>query len=428
MFVILSIVDMILLVCFVMVYRRFTHIIYPLFFAFYYFIFFLVRPYGQIFYQVGLDASYPVMRYSIMFQIAGILFLGTLLIMGMGVRSKFSTGLAWPFAYPIQGQSGYLLAFLLFFVVSYAANIVRFKDFLYPIHSADIFASEMSLANGSWFINILAGLSSAAALAWFSSIYSRISPWKSFLLLCLLLLLMIVIGKESARTSFMIPLLAWVFAYPGLIKKGLAGAIQLGIIGYLCLVFMMAYGILRAGRLDVLGGANVSTALLSAFNDTRPSDNALLVFDHFHSGNYMHFKYLAGAVTPACLIPSKLVPFRPSANKDEQLTNEVFPNGIDTTYYHEGSTLTFTVPVSGYADAGWIGLIVSSVLYGAVYLFFARLYSVHSSTRFLASYFLLGHITSLRLSTETCFVNLYTWLMIFLLFKLVSRVQFRVTL
>lgn len=424
MFILLSLINVALLVVFVNLYKKFTSAFVPVFFAFYYFLFFIIRPYGQVFFQVGLDDTYRIVKYSIMYQISGILFLLTMILVGMWAKPRWQTKVkgAWLFSFPPKNHSGYLLAFAIFFSISYGVNVFREKSFLYPFESGDIFAAEMALAHGEWFLNILAASVTVATLAWYSTVYYRVSKRASLLLLIPALLIIMQIGRDSARTIILVVFLSWVFCYPNVVKKSIGGMLQLMIVGCCCIVLLVVLGKARTNSSAPLSG-EINLVLLSAFGETRPADNALLVFDHYSSRNFQDFRYLAGAITPLCLVPSKLLPLKPESNKDEQLTNAIFPLGIDLTYYHEGSTLTFTVPASGYADFGWIGVVVASFLYSLIYLYYAALGRGDSGNKFISTYLLLTHIAAMRLSIETCFVGLYTAMLFYGLFKCISRIR-----
>jgi hypothetical protein len=232
----------------------------------------------------------------------------------------------------------------------------------------------------------------------------------------------VVVAKEPTRTHLLTISMAWVFSYPNLLKKGFFGVVQLLVAGYLLLSLMYVYNAIRVGSSDRSSSSGASV-LASAFQDLRPADNALLVFHHFDTSNYMYFEYLAGSITPTALIPSRLMPFKPPADKDAELTHKVFPEGVDISIYHKGSTMTFTVPASGFADFGWLGVLVSCFVYAVIYVYFGWISQLGPSQKLLSTYLLLTHIAGLRLSVESDILGLYIALMFLIVLKVITTIR-----
>jgi hypothetical protein len=115
------------------------------------------------------------------------------------------------------------------------------------------------------------------------------------------------------------------------------------------------------------------------------------------------------ALTPMVLIPSSIFPFKIPADKDSELTRMFFPEGVDTTFFHEGSNLTFTIPGSGFADAGYVGVFVSSLVYAILFCVYIWIYRRGSpSAKFIAAVYMLIHIVGYRLSVEALLMTFYS--------------------
>lgn len=427
MFLTLSLLNAGLLVLFWIASRRLTGPYIASFFAFYYFFFFLFKPYGQVYFGLGVDPSAEVLHYSIMYQICGIILLTSLLLVRTWSRTWRHVPFARVFTFPVGTRKSYLRAFIIFLLVSYVGNVIRIGSPFYFLSSADLFAKTVALTNGLWFINVAALTAiTCVSLAWLSTIYVRHGKMASFGILLVFMVLIYAIGKPDSRTGLLVIFLTWLFSYPGILKKGIAGLLQMAVVAVLCIVFMLFYGLARTGSSaaeKVVANSSISSmaevAAISVFSDLRPADNALMLMEHFHYAPFWHFQYLVGAGTPLCLVPSKIFPFKLPADKEQELTNVIFPNGVNPLIYHAGSTLTFTLPASGYTDFGWAGVVVACILYSIFYMGMAFLREISPQSRLIGTYLLLNHIAQLRISIEGIFISFYVSLLFFGIVRLV---------
>jgi hypothetical protein len=165
----------------------------------------------------------------------------------------------------------------------------------------------------------------------------------------------------------------------------------------------------RLGSFDQVNFGNAAfDALYNAAIDMSPVDSAVLLYDQMSTPNLMYFQYLLGAITPLVMVPSSLLPFKPRPDKDVALTDLFFPGGAPSQFYHEGSTLTFTIPGSGYADAYYLGTFVASALYVAIFCVYVSIYRKGPrSAKYIAAFYMLLHIAGYRLSIETMFISFY---------------------
>jgi hypothetical protein len=305
------------------------------------------------------------------------------------------------------------LTFIVFMGISFAGSVIKFADVGYLWSSANTFDATMEQANGSWYIVYVAESLLYGAILVMAFYCSRLPPAKSFALLIFILVVTSIWARLSARSGVLVLLIAWLSCSLSTARQRNLKLIYIGFFGYFLLVLLYVG---NYARLGTLADIDVSTATLgaavAAVTDLSPVDNSALLYSDMQNHEDTDFLPLAGAITPLVLIPSALLPIKIPADKDSQLTQMFFPGGIDTRFYREGGTLTFTVPGSGYADAGYVGVFVASVVYAAMFCIFVAIYRRGSpSAKFVAAVSLLVHIVGYRLSAESLLIAFYTTLL-----------------
>jgi len=309
--------------------------------------------------------------------------------------------------------SGIWGAYVLLMGVAFIGSVIKFGDVGYLLSSASTFDATMNQADGSWYINYIAECLMYGLLAVMAFYYHKLPGWKSFLLFVTVIAFTYFWTRMAARTGILVTLIAWLCCAVSLEKQRKLNLIYISLFGYMLLILLYVGNLVRLGSAQNI---NMTTALFgavtAAMSDLGPVDNAVLLYSEMHRHASTWFVQLLGAVSPFVLIPSSIFPLKIPADKDSELTRTFFPDGADTSFYHEGSTLTFTVPGSGYADAGFFGTFVSCVIYAVVFCVYIRLYRRGSpSTRFFAAVLLLIHIVGYRLSIEALMMTFYTSLL-----------------
>jgi hypothetical protein len=309
--------------------------------------------------------------------------------------------------------SGIWLTFLFFMLISFIGSAIRFSDVGYLFSSASTFDAATSQADGSWYINYLAESSFYGVILVMAFYCSRMSPVKSFLLVIVILTVAYFWSRLAARTSVLVVLIAWLSGSLSTPRQRSLNIIYISFFGYALLIFLYVGNLVRLGN---VGDINISTAVfraaIAAASDLEPIDNSALLYSEMPLHDNTNFLRLAGALTPMVLIPSSIFPFKIPADKDSELTRMFFPEGADTTFYHEGSNLTFTIPGSGFADAGFFGVLVSSLVYAVLFCVYIWIHRRGSpSARFVATVYMLIHIVGYRLSAETMLMTFYTALL-----------------
>ena len=318
--------------------------------------------------------------------------------------------------FDFQGTSGRAvwLTVALLMAISFIGTAAKYHDPTYLLSFADSFEATNNLAGGGWYINYLSDLAFFAFLVLTGHYCFRMTLAKSLILLLVVLAFTFFWSRPAARTPALVALIAWLCTYFSKEQQARIRLPYLIAFGYILLVLLYVVNFLRSGNAD---GIDLSTAafgsLFAAASDLSPVDSAVLIYRDFTPHDYMWFYYLAGALTPAVLIPSSIFPWKIPADKDGQLTQHFFPEGLDTTFFHEGGTATFTVPASGYADAGYFGVFVASVIYLLIFYWYVSVYRRGTpSSRFISCYFLVVHLVGFRLSVESVLISFYTALLL----------------
>jgi hypothetical protein len=208
----------------------------------------------------------------------------------------------------------------------------------------------------------------------------------------------------------LVVLIAWLSCSLSAARQRSLNILFIAIFGYVLLVLLYVGNLVRLGD---IGAINISRAAfgaaVAAASDLSPVDCSVLLYSEMHLHESTNFLQLAGALTPMVLIPSSIFPIKIPADKDSELTRMFFPEGVDTTFYHEGSNLTFTIPGSGFADAGYIGVLVSSLVYAVLFCVYIWIYRRGSpSAKFIATVSMLIHIVGYRLSVEALLMTFYS--------------------
>jgi hypothetical protein len=305
---------------------------------------------------------------------------------------------------------GIWLTYLALMVISFIGSTIKFADAGYLLSSASAFDASMNQADGSWYINYVSESLFYGAILVMAFYCSRMAPVKSFALLVFVLALTYIWVKMAARTGVLVMLIAWLSCSLSAARQRSLSIFRVALFGYFLLILLYVGNFVRLGNTEDINIARAGFgAAIAAVSDLSPVDCSVLLYSEMHNYDSTNFSQLVGAITPIVLIPSAVLPIKIRADKDSVLTKMFFPEGIDTRFYHEGGTLTFTVPGSGYADAGFFGVLVASLVYAALFCVYIWIYRRGSaSARFIAAVFMLSHIVGYRLSVESLLMTFYT--------------------
>lgn len=312
----------------------------------------------------------------------------------------------------------FAMVLLAFVMLTYAVNAFKFHSLTYFVRNLDSFAAGVSLEGGLWFVQILSSIAIFPAIVFLAS-NLKASPIRLIFTLVLVMVMFNVLAKPSTRTETITLLLAVaIYSFSlGKFRINLltAGVTLAGVI--LLLVFLDK---LRQGNLQ--GGDEQTSALsilIGAFQNVGPADNGMILIDYLKHHSWLYFRYLLPSLSPLSLVPSAIFPLKPRTDVEGVLTYAIFGFNLDPATYHEGGTLTYTVPVAGYADYGYVGVVVAGIVYGFIFSVFLRGWrSQFVTVRFLTLYYIILLIGGLRLSIEALMQSFYwtilaTWVMHF---------------
>lgn len=305
---------------------------------------------------------------------------------------------------------GIWLTFACFMVMSFVGSAIIFSDVGYMWSSMSAFDAATNQAAGSYYLNYIAESLFYGAILVIGFYYSRMTPARSFALLIGVLSFTYVWSRLAARTGVLVVLIAWLSCSLSATRQRSLSLVYIAFFGYVLLILLYVGNLVRLGEAASIDVSNaVFGAAIAAASDLSPVDSSVLLYSEMSQHESTHFVQLAGALTPMVLIPSSIFPLKIPADKDTELTKVFFPEGVDTTLFHEGSNLTFTVPGSGFADAGYVGVFVSSLVYAILFCVYIWIYRRGSpSARFIAAVYLLIHIVGYRLSVEALLMTFYS--------------------
>lgn len=314
-----------------------------------------------------------------------------------------------------------LVLLLLFFTsISYLANAFKFHSLTYFAETQDSFAAMMSLAGGLWFVQQLSTVILFPLIVLVArNVDGRLSTVFKVLLFALTAFL--VVAKPSTRTEIVALIVAVAIYWfsTGRMRFSLLTAAT-GVIGLVGLLFGL--NLVRLGGLQNNTQVSALSIVIGFADDISSADSGMILVDYMKHHPWLYFQYLAPSMLPVSLIPTAILPFKPRTDIEGVLTNAIFGGDLDPLAFHEGGTLTFTVPVSGYADLGFMGTAISSFLYALIFVAYLRGWKSRSRTiKFVTVYFLVITIAGFRLSVEPLMTNCYWYLLVMWALWIVSR-------
>lgn len=332
--------------------------------------------------------------------------------------NRINTGMPaaiWGGVYRGLTWRGLLLAYALFAVVCFAVQTSTFGSPLYMFEAKDQFAAASQYAEGHWYLVILSSSLIVPTVLLMGKATQSLRSWRFALVALVLALAYFLICAPSTRTWAVAIILSLVFYRAGKVftARNLATLVLVGAVSYAVLAFLdvnrrgATVSDLDVGELSSSDQSFKAVALLFI-----PYEDALIAIDQLdRTRNWYYFKYLAGAATPLQLVPKALFPYRPDSDKETDLTKNIFGEIKDIEFFHDDSTLTYTVMGAGYTDCGLPGCLVAGVVYGLLILLFAGGLQYPGPGRIMSMYNLIQLFAGYRLSNEVNLQYFYTTLM-----------------
>ena len=333
-------------------------------------------------------------------------------------RQIWSDHLFCLFDFENVGKSRFFSVFISFIVLTYLLNAFKFHSLNYIFVSQDSFEAGMKLAGGLFFVQMMSSVLIFPCLV----LLAKSLDARPVRLACILLITMagfIAIVHPSERTGI-IGLLVAVVVYKFSMHRGrirLAKFVTVSAgAGLFVVLLMVSLNLLRQNSDLENGGGSVALSVVGGvWADTVPASNGMILIDYLRHHDWLYFRYLLLSMLPTTAIPSAIFPFKPHIDMEAILTYKIFGANLDPGEFHVGSTLSYTVPVAGYADLGYIGVIVAAVLYAIFFAAFLRGWKSKAATvRFITLYFLIFIVAGLRLSILGLVITSY-WILISIL-------------
>lgn len=334
-------------------------------------------------------------------------------------RARLFTDRVLPlFNFDNVSTSRVALMVVLFLLLTYAVNAVKYHSLTYFAENHDAFAAMMRLSGGHWYLEVLSGILIFPLVVLLAR-HVNAKPAKLACLLIVVMAVFSVLAKPSTRAYMVCLLLAtavYSFSAGKIRLRVVTGAVTLTLaLGLLLFLNYVRMGDARSFREE----ASLSSIVIGPFQSAVAADDAMILIDYLKHHPWLYFRYMLPSLTPLPLVPSAILPFKPRTDMESVLTYNIFGFDLDPAAFHEASTLTYTVPVAGYANLGFIGVLVAALIYGLIFSAFLRSWKSKSTTvRFVGLFYLVFLIAGLRLTAEIAVTSFYwtvlvTWSMQF---------------
>ena len=302
-----------------------------------------------------------------------------------------------------------LIVALFFAAATYLANVFKFGSLTYFLQNIDSFAADVSLEGGHWYVQILSWVILFPIVAMLGKAAKR-EPAKLLAALVAAMIVYNILAKPSTRTET-IALFVAVIVYAFSVEKLKFNVWTIGISTGCVLLLLVFLNGVRQGNISA-GAASfaIVPVLSAALQNVGPADNGMILVDYLRHHSWLYFRYLVPSLLPTSIIPGAIFPLKPNIDIEGALTYTLFGFKLDPQQYHAGGTLTFTVPIAGYADLGLLGTAVAAVLFAFLFAMLLRGWrSPSTSARFMTLFYLIFISAGFRLSVESLMATVY-WL------------------
>ncbi|QUI62435.1 hypothetical protein GSF04_07860 [Pseudoalteromonas sp. A22] len=326
---------------------------------------------------------------------------------------------------PLKLNVNLFFLILGWFLISYFIGVARTGSLLYLFtSSSNAFAEMMALANGKYFLIFMtSGLVYGLLVLIMRKLNDEISFNKVLLFTLSLSFFHFYFSTPATRTWFLLLMLSITFHFYGDINKlSFKKIIYISVSAIVMLPLLVILNFIRQGMSIASASLEINKIMLNFAQ----FENALILIDKINFDlDFTYFKFLFASISPLSIVPSAILPFqKPRADKEAYLTENIFGDAIDLNFYQEGSTLTYTMPISGYADFGYLGVILTALLFGVTLAFFLKLFRKVGSLKLLIIYLALFSSTAIRFGYEGLISVFYAFLLMYfiqyLFFNLIS--------
>jgi hypothetical protein len=332
-----------------------------------------------------------------------------------GRRQMFSDRLFYLCNFENVSTSRFVTVFIGFVVLTYGLNAFKFHSLGYLFVSQDTFDAGIKLAGGLFFVQMMSSVLVFPCVVLLAKFLDSKAIRLAFILFVTMAGL-IAIVHPSERTGI-IALLVAVVIYRFSIGGEPVRVVRIATasIGAAAVVvlLMVSLNVLRAhSDQGDPGGSFWLPIVGGVWADTVPAANGMILIDYLRHHDWLYFRYLFLTMLPTTAIPSAIFPFKPRIDMEAILTYRIFGANLDPTEFHEGSTLSYTVPAAGHANLGYLGVIVAAILYAILFAGLLRGWKSKAVTvKFMTLYILILVVAGFRLSVEGLVIISY-WILI----------------
>lgn len=320
-----------------------------------------------------------------------------------------------------------IIPFIIFFMITYISKSYLYGTFLYPFSNIASFQLAQEYKKGGWFFLVISGM-----FWYFFMIYlykiSFLNRSKVWIKLILGLLFLTLILQFSARSSLLILLIAFfIYRFEYLsYKKIQIVSIKWVLLAFLSVSFLVLFDRSRQG-LDItfqdiinIFSIELIQGFLISFLQV---ENSVELVYYFNTHDFIGIEKLLLVLSGYALLPSFILPFeKVDTGIEAILTNMIFGNNLNPIFYQSNSTLTFSIPMTGYAEFGYLGVLIHSSIYSIILSLSIFSYGKKGFLSFIFLVFSVQTILAFRLSTASVLNSLYIYIifigLLIILYKL----------
>lgn len=316
-----------------------------------------------------------------------------------------------------------LLPFIVLFTITYMLNSYIFSNPLYFIIQNNAFESTQNLKRGGWFILVAAGAFYYFYLLYLFKVLNENKTYPIINVIISSVALMIIM-QYSSRTAILLPILVSIIFFYEYKKRLLIHIFNLK---WLCLGFLSLSSLvildkvrqglpIDTGLLSIIFSTDLLQTLLGSFLQL---ENGLVLVDYFNKHDFLGLQNFFLVLSGYSLLPSFALPFdKIDTGVEAILTTILFGENLNPVFYQPNSTLTFSIPFTGYAEYGYVGVVLHSIMYSFLLSFSIIRYKKETFLSLVYLMFSLQTILAYRLSIEAVINSLYVYIF-FISFTLV---------
>lgn len=317
-----------------------------------------------------------------------------------------------------------------FFGISYLALSHINGSFFYMLSHINEFSLVQDIKRGGWVFVVLSScyiypfLLSIDRMATGKNPIARLS-----ILTVVFMLTSIFVFKADNRSVLIIYIITAYLAYQRARREDsrttIKSLVSLALLALFIVYILIVGNQWRMGDASFFPSKSDFLLFLSILQENfLQVENSLVLLHYFSFHNYVGYKYLGAVISGYAMIPSVILPFHKiDTGLESILTIKLFGSSLPRMYA-PNSTLTFTIPFSGYAEGGYLGLAITSSMYSILLSVVGVTYKLSKDTnRVFVSFVLLITILAFRLSLESTIITAYISLLFYVTIAILTKIR-----